>query len=172
MTLDGWASVAEIVGAFAVVVTLIYLALQVRQSTTSTKANAYQNWLAVHDSVISSFDDLRLSEIINQGMLDSRNLTEENYVWFISWLRRYLYMQQAQFDLYKKGVVDEELWECNLNDLMGVFRFPGVQQYWEAGAKEHFTSQFVKVVENSETFSPMFLWSKEKGFYPTPHHKK
>jgi hypothetical protein len=170
MSLDDWASTAEIISAIAVLITLIYLAIQVRQSTVSNKANAYQNWLAVHESIFKSLDDENLSSVINSGLIDTRNLTEENYVTFINWMRRYLYLQQAQYDLYRNGIINDELWECNLNDLIGIFRFPGARQYWEAGAKEHFSGGFVDLVESTEDFSPMLGWNKEKGFYATPYH--
>ncbi len=38
-------SLGEFVGAIAVVATLIYLAIQLRQNTTSVKASAFQAWL-------------------------------------------------------------------------------------------------------------------------------
>ena len=143
-----------------------------RQNTTSTQSSAYQNWLAEHDSVFASFDDDQLCKIITAGMIDSKNLTDENYVRFITWMRRYLYMQQAQYDLFTQGVIDKELWECNLNDMVGVFRFPGVRQYWEAGAKEHFKRGFVDMIEKTESFSPMLDWNSYEGFVATPFHRE
>ena len=170
MSLDDWANTAEIISAIAVLITLIYLAIQIRQGTVSTKSNAYQNWLAVHDSVFGSLDDENLSTVINSGLVDTKNLTEENYVTFINWMRRYLYLQQAQYDLYRNGIINDELWECNRNDLIGIFRFPGARQYWDAGAKQHFSQSFVELVENTKDFSPMLGWSKDKGFYESPYH--
>ena len=99
MTLDNWAALAEVVGALAIIVTLLYLAIQMRQTTTGTNAAAYQSWLAVHDNIFASFEDAQFCQMINDGMLDSRNLSSENFVQFIGWMRRYLYMQQSQYDL-------------------------------------------------------------------------
>ena len=42
MTLDDLANLGEIVGAIAVLVTLIYLAIQLRQNTSAIKAQTYQ----------------------------------------------------------------------------------------------------------------------------------
>ena len=36
----------EFVGAIAIVITLIYLAVQLKQNTATVKANAYQEWAA------------------------------------------------------------------------------------------------------------------------------
>ena len=107
-----------------------------------------------------------------EGFLDSKNLTADNNVLFIAWMRRYLYMQQAQFFLYRKGAIDEDLWQCILRDLAGIFRFPGVQQYWKAGAREHFAEEFAILVDSAESFSPMLQWSKEKGFSRYEFHSE
>ena len=162
----------EFVGGIAVLLTLIYLAVQLRQNTTITRSSAYQSWIAAHENLFSSLNDEKLARAMVEGLEDTRNLTDDNWVSFINWLRRYLYMQQAQYYLYRKGVVDKELWDCNLNDMMGIFRFPGVRQYWDVGAKEHFTNDFVRIVETTKSFSPMMSWNKEQGLFTTPHHQK
>ena len=63
------------------------------------------------------------------------------------WARRYMHMQQAQFYLYQKGAIEQPLWEKNLEDLVGVFRFPGIQQLWNAGMRTGFTDEFVEILE-------------------------
>ena len=84
-------------------ITLLYLAVQMRQTTTSTNAAAYQGWLAVDDSIFASFDDQEFCQAINQGCLDFRNLTEENFLQFIAWARRYWATQQSLYELYCNG---------------------------------------------------------------------
>jgi len=171
MTLTELGAIGEFVGGIAVLLTLIYLAVQVRQGATSTKSSAYQSWVNAHENLFPSMQDEKVAKAIVDGCYDTRNLTDENNMIFINWMRRYFYMQQAQYYLYRKGVIDKELWECNLDDMMGVFRFPGVRQYWDAGAKEHFTKDFVNLLETTKSFSPMLQWSNEKGFFTTPHHQ-
>ena len=41
-------ALGEFVGSIAVVITLIYLALQLKQNTSSVRANAYQGWVAAN----------------------------------------------------------------------------------------------------------------------------
>jgi len=172
MTLENWAAFAEIIGALAIIITLVYLAVQMRQTTTSTNAAAYQSWLAVHDNIFASFDDERFCQAINSGMLNSCNLTEENFLQFIAWARRYLTMQQSLYELYRNGVIEKEMWDRNLRDLVGVIRYPGMKQYWDVGAKEHFRKEFVQAIDEAEDFAPMFQWSSEQGFYKTEYHKE
>lgn len=48
-------SVAEILVAFAVVVSLIYLASQVRQSNTQARAEDYSHWLTTWNETIKGW---------------------------------------------------------------------------------------------------------------------
>ena len=66
---------AEIVGVFAIVVSLVYLTLQVRQNTRSTRletvqanSNEYHSWL---DTVASNRE---LADIYLRGLFDFENL--------------------------------------------------------------------------------------------------
>jgi hypothetical protein len=56
--------------------------------------------------------------------------------------------------------------------MVGVIRYPGMKQYWEAGAKEHFKKEFVGMIDDAEDFAPMFQWNSEQGFYNTEYHKE
>lgn len=172
MTLENWAALAEIIGAVAIIITLLYLAVQMRQTTIGTQAAAYQGWLAVHDSIFAIFEDEKFPRAINAGMLDSRSLNEENFPQLIAWARRYLTMQQSQFELYRHGVIEKEMWDRNLGDMVGVVRYPGMKQYWEAGAKEHFKMEFVRMIDEAEDFAPMFQWTRDQGFYKPEYHKE
>lgn len=163
-------ALGEFVGAFAVVITLIYLAVQLRQNTTSIQTSSYQEWAALHADTMVGLQDKELAEIVFRGCEDSKQLDEESYPLFMIWVRRYMHMQQAQFYLYQKGAIEHALWEKSLEDLVGVFRYPGVQQLWHAGLRTAFTDEFVEVLEHSDNFATMMFWDKERGFYPSPYH--
>ncbi len=170
MTIIELGAIGELVGGAAVILTLIYLAFQLRQNTTSLQTSAYQQWVALHGQTFAAAQDKEMSKILFRGSEDSRGLSEDTFPRFMLWMRQYMYMQQAQYYLFVKGVIDRELWESNLRDLIGVYRFPGVHQFWHAGFKTGLTHQFVNVVESSDKFATMMLWNKEQGFYPSPHH--
>ena len=125
-TIQDLGALGEFVGAFAVVVPLIYLAVQLRQNTTSIQTSSYQEWASLHADTFAGLQDKELARIVFRGCEDSKQLDEESYPLFMIWARRYMHMQQAQFYLYQKGAIEQSLWEKNLEDLIGVFRFPHV----------------------------------------------
>ena len=169
-SIQDWGAIGEIVGGIAVVATLIYLGIQLRQNTAGMQASAFQQWVAVHTQIMAGVMDKDVAAAVQAGAADTRNLTEDNYVQFITYCRQFMHMQQAQYYLYRQGVIREEIWNYNRADLIGFFVFPGVKQWWEAGARTHFTPDFVRMLEESDEHAIMMLWDKERGLYPSPYH--
>ena len=52
MTLENWARLAEIIAALGVIVSLLYLAVQVRQSHLVARTQARQAWMQLVQSEI------------------------------------------------------------------------------------------------------------------------
>ena len=46
MTIQDWGAIGELVGGAAVVLTLVYLAVQLRQNTKSVETSALSGWLS------------------------------------------------------------------------------------------------------------------------------
>ncbi len=73
MSLEHWAAVAEIVGAIAVVATLIYLAIQVKQNTGAIQSS---NAMVLHNNISDLARDVTkdrdLGDIIVRA-LDGKN---------------------------------------------------------------------------------------------------
>ena len=82
MTIDQYASLAEIIGTIAVVITLIFLVLQLRQNTAAVRANTYQGWSASNIGINAAMSNPTQSQIIMDGNLSSKNLTRETVVTF------------------------------------------------------------------------------------------
>ncbi len=73
----------EFVGAVAIVVTLIYLAIQLKQNTASVRAGAYQSWVAANVDINVALSNPTLSQMVLRGNLDSTKLTEETAVGYL-----------------------------------------------------------------------------------------
>ena len=80
MALDELALIAEIVSAITVLVSIVYLALQVRQNTASIQAQAYQTWVTSRADLQSKLNESDLAAIVYDGLNDPRTLN--GYRWF------------------------------------------------------------------------------------------
>ena len=78
MALEQLGNLGEFVAAIAVVVSIFYLAVQMRQNTATVEAAAYQTWLTAKQELYSFTRDPHFSQIVGPALADSRSLTEEH----------------------------------------------------------------------------------------------
>ncbi len=111
MTLEQTANLAEIFGVFAIVVSLIYLTLQVRQNTRTTRLETVQaintefnSWL---DMVASNRE---LAEIYHRGMFDLQSLDATQQIQFTLTISRFLRTAHELYFQWREGAIDTAFW--------------------------------------------------------------
>ena len=160
----------EFVGAIAIVVTLIYLAVQLKQNTSSVKASAYQEWVSANVEINMSMSNHFQSQAVTQGSMDATKLTEESRLSFMMQHIAIMQMAQSTDYLYRSGSLDRELWEAEMNRVRGILSFPGVRQFWDAGGKHHLTPRFVRFLESTQSSIVGVAWDSEHGFFRDEEH--
>lgn len=158
-------AISEIIAVAVVVVTLIYVAVQIRQNTASVRATGYQQWLSANLELNTAAADQSMSHLFAIANADSKNLSDESFVSFAMWNLGVMQMAQATNYLYKSGSLDRELWEAEMNRAAGILAFPGVRQWWEAGGKTQLTPSFVKELEGIQSNISYWNWDSQKGFF-------
>ena len=132
MPLDQIANVAEIIGVVVVVITVIYLALQIRQNTHALRSNTAQ---ATHDSVVSGYNTLAtdgdLNRLFRKGCGDPAALTEDELGQFIAFWTSTLFMTQNWLYQRAAHALDDELTDTWLNALSVAMHSPGFGYYWK-----------------------------------------
>ena len=104
-------AICEIIGAIAIVVTLIFLTVQIRQNTLALKSST---WQSMQDSE-HQFDqflgsDPHLCEIHERGSthgLDCFDKPADRFQYFII-LKGLIDLFQTQYYQYENGMIDEE----------------------------------------------------------------
>ena len=114
MKIENMASIAEIVSAIAVVLSLLYVGYEIRQGTIVAKSSAYQS---IHDSEdaywVSISEDPVLSTIWVAGLDGGiESLDPNQRAQFSISIRRLIYLYQNVHYQRRKGVIDDELWEA------------------------------------------------------------
>lgn len=118
MDLASVVALAEILGTIAVVVSLVYVAIQIRQSTRATKLATGQNLSQDYREAIAPLHgDSELARIYLHAMQDVESLTGEDrfraYVFTQCLLRT---IENAYYQ-YRNGAVDEYVWEAFVSNL-------------------------------------------------------
>jgi len=166
MNWEAIGAIGELIGATAVVVTLLYLVKQIKQNTESTQAVGLQTWQS--DSAahwLAMAQNPELSRNVATCGYDSRGLPDGAWVqvgcWFLNNFRQY----QTTYIMHERGVVDDDLFAVEMRMAARNLRIPGIKQWWDAGGRNQMSPKFTEALE---AFDPgegaNFAWTKETGF--------
>jgi len=147
VNLESFAYLAEIVGAIAVVVSLIYLAVQVRQSNRAQSTENYARALERFAQFQANLThNAEFAIIFSKGVEDLRSLEP--------WQRlRVVWSMHETFDCFeflfqsaRVGTVPAEVWERWSAATAWWLSYPGIQQWW-ASKPIPYTRSFSAFVE-------------------------
>ncbi len=124
-------AIGELVGGVAVIASLLYVGVQVRQSTQETRA-------ASHHATIDSLREWSQSIIGNQkiaaiylkGNADQANLSEPERVQYTLLLFALLRIYETLYYQNRVGTGERELLRSEELNMRVVFSNPGTQQWW------------------------------------------
>ena len=142
ITLQDLGNLGEILGAVGVVVSLLYLAIQIRQNTRSVRASTYQ-------AFSESFGDFRNLLIGNERLgaiwlkgLHSRSvLPDPERAVFDVLLMNFLRGVEVSFYQEANGLLDERFYRGWVDEALNIWRLPGPRDWW---------------LENAQFFNPEF----------------
>ena len=151
LTLRDWASVAEIVGTVAVVVSLLFVAYSVNHNSAVLQS--------LNDNLLYEYDAQAISDIVTDPSMaailvkldNGEQLTTIERERFRQFMYRYLNMWELAHDRYVDGLFPEGKWlgwNATLADVVtqGPRRLPGEE--WSA-IKEQYGLDFVYVVDKA-----------------------
>ena len=125
------ASVAEIVGAIAIVISLVYVGIQLQDSTLAVRsATANDTSAAMAAWYITTDNNPESTRVVLDGMTNPDVLSREEEAQFIYLIHGLFLEYQAAFYVPEQGTLDIELRESLVNTLLGVREQPGFQLYW------------------------------------------
>jgi hypothetical protein len=164
MNWDAVGAVGEVVGAVAVVISLIYLAFQIKHNTHESRAVRAQALMGAN----SDFNEFvggtaELSKLIKSGMQNFAALTGDEQFQYgmlaFSILNRY----DFAYHQYLDGELDEKHWGKIDYELPLFMSLPGMQAWW-ANDKVRFSKEFVSYVEKRVA---EFVLPQEIPLYPS-----
>lgn len=168
MDWDAIGAIGEIVGASAVVVTLVYLSVQLQQNTKSARSNAFSAWAASGSDVTgSAAADERMNRILHAAWTSEGSLTEETWPSFILWHQRFFYHIEAVWQMYQLGTLTKHIFDFEIDKTRQLLATPDVKQWWDAGGKRTVSKALREEIEkrmNEPSEFAWLLWDKEKGF--------
>lgn len=112
-TIKRWAFVAEIVGAIAIVMSLIYVGYQVRENSIAVKSAVQRSVLNMgHEWDSWVVTDEGLASILTKASDDYRTLTPTEKMRYDLYVRLAFNIWEDAFYNYQSGMMDEEIWQA------------------------------------------------------------
>ncbi len=132
MSLGDLANLGQIIGAIAVVISLFYVAYQIRQNTNAVRSATAQ---AVHEHFAKWYHllaaDGDLSQIVANGLLDYSSLSDQEKARFIATFMAFLSYSQNAFLKWREGLLASPLWMGWELLIMNLICAPGGRMFWK-----------------------------------------
>ena len=147
MSLEDLGNIGEFVAAVGVIISLIYLAFQIRQNTSWLRASlADVHFRGIADWLNSVASHRELGRIFLVGTQHFEELNDEDQ-------RQFLFLVLSGFKIYERlhyqfcqGNVDKELWNRETTPLRLFIHSPVFEAWWEA-RRDWFQEDFQREVE-------------------------
>jgi len=161
MTIEELGSLGELIAAIATLGTLVYLAVQIRQNTASTKISASQSILASLNGVLNiAASTPQAARATILGQTDYDKLPEDEQAQFIVWIFSWFRVLEQAYFYYEKGFLDKEIWEGQVEHLKQVTKSPAVGRWWDA-RRSYFGVSFCKLVDEARIAETVTTTPKE-----------
>jgi len=131
MDWDAIGAIGEIVGAFAVVISLIFVGIQVRQNTSATERSNARQTSSDHERSLENFLDEKVADIILRGLEGMDGLTPVEKYRFDMATSIWLEVVEQAFADSKIGSFPDDLLVAYRNRLFIMLDSPGGRDWWE-----------------------------------------
>jgi len=141
----------ETVGLFAVVLSLIFLGVEVQQNSLLMRSQIRDS---VTDKQIAFYsilgENADASEIISRGLLGSE-LSPAESSQFLHWSNAALRMWENEWFQYQNGLFDEDEFTPRMEVWRGMTQFPGFRNMWNTRSNSYspgFRDQMDRILNN------------------------
>lgn len=177
MTLETLYYLTQIVAVFAVIASLVFVGMQVRQGAEQTRQNtnavraaasfdATHSWATFNENALN-WSPEKLAMAISTHDPDKTwdDFSPDVQAMMMVFYRALFQKLEGQFYLYRYGSLDEQIWEGRRDWAAGVIRLPFFQVLWEQEKGEKIWSEdFIRVIEaarDASTVKPLRTYSEK-----------
>ena len=146
-TLEQLGDLGEFVGAIGVIISLLYLATQVRQNTRSIKGSAYQTMYSssIEMSALVS-RDIDTATVFRKGLEGHDQLTQDELIQFSGIMQAQFSGFQMFYGMWRRGLIDDLEWQPVTSNIEFFLRRPGGIAWWQI--RLQLDTHFTKFVED------------------------
>ena len=145
MTIEESGALAEVVAAIAVLITLIYLSVQVRQANLFAKSQARQRMMEhAQAELYTQMADPSITHCI----VKDDKLTEEEQASLSMFLTAFMRQRELEWFQYQDGIIDEDVYQA-YHQVIAIFLSQDrTKAWWNTIGRFAFEDKFVNEVDS------------------------
>ncbi len=143
--------IGQTIAAMAVVISLIYVGLQVRQNTNATQIASAQAYAAAENEIVGLINvSPNLADVLHQGANGLSELNGGDHIRFMAF-NDLVFISFQSFHLqWKKGALDETLYKTYKHAIVDLLQQKGQQDWWALRC-HWFSPEFQDYIEQTMT---------------------
>ena len=147
MTLSDLADVGELLGGVAVVVSLVYLALQIRQNTRSVRGSTLHQNTDLWSHLFFRLAEPEIAKAYVAGMSGQPDIKPLHFTQFFFLCRSIFLALENQYYQVRQGVLDGDAYAGYVRAISSqLLAFPGLRLWWQQ-SRSVFSPAFVEHVD-------------------------
>jgi len=132
VTLEQLGNLGEFVSGIAVVVTLVYLAIQIRHNTRAVRSSMHQDWIESTLRIAESLsDNADVSRIVLKADEDYDSLTDQERIRFEAYAERVFGNFESVYYSYRNSMIEEDLWESWESSYLDDISRGSLRRFWQ-----------------------------------------
>ena len=164
MNWEALGAIGELLGGLVVIVSVVYLARQIRQSNRHAEASTELSWMHGLNEIWDRWSDETTTETIRKGLADFDALSRNEQVRFQMQVGALVNHCLAAEQLWQRQLIASETRDAAVDTLARILRTPGGRRYWEFDAQA--SPEMPALMREIETRSPktwseLFPWWRE-----------
>jgi len=159
MTLQDWGALGELVGGLAIIVSLLYVGLQIRHGTNATRAATNPAFVTQYNELLLTLTRTEIRDIYWRGLPGLANLQGSEMAGFSGFMAAVFRTYEAFYLEKEEGRFDTKMWQGYTALFADLLSHEGPPEYWEM-RKHQYSDEFAAVVDID------FLRRDRNSFYP------
>ena len=149
LTLEQVYFIGQTISAVAVILSLVYVGLQIRQNTTATQTASAQAYVADINELVGLINSSpKLADVMHQGANGLSSLKDGDLIRFMAFTDTNFMTYQALHLQWQKGTLDENLLDTYKHTITALLQHKGQQEWWEL-RRHWFNPDFQKYIEKA-----------------------
>ncbi|MFT7652112.1 MAG: hypothetical protein ACI9ON_002727 [Limisphaerales bacterium] len=149
MSWDAIGAIGELAGALGVVASLVYLATQIRHSTSASNVEAKLTTTGLQAGIVDMLiADPALNELLMRGITSTDDFTSEEFQRFSNLCMKTFWFYSAAHYQLQTGMLSDDNWFETKSLLDWQLSGAGVRGWWRKAGSKRFQGKFSEFIEN------------------------